>query len=105
MNLNVSGHHVEVTPAMREYVTGKLTRIKRHFDHVIDINIILSVEKLNQKAEVNLHVAGKDLFAESTEPDMYAAIDTLIDKLDRQIIKHKDKTAYRTHDTLRHIDA
>ena len=105
MNLNVSGHHVEVTPAMREYVTGKLTRIKRHFDHVIDINIILSVEKLNQKAEVNLHVAGKDLFAESTEPDMYAAIDTLIDKLDRQIIKHKDKTAHRTHDTLRHIDA
>src|SRR6266581_2412171 len=98
MNLNVSGHHVDVTPAMREYVTDKLIRITRHFDHVIDVNVILSVEKLKQKAEINLHVAGRDLFAESIEPDMYAAIDILIDKLDRQILKHKDKSSQRTHD-------
>ena len=92
MNLHLSGHHVDVTPAMRDYVTSKLTRITRHFDHVIDVNVILSVEKLKHKIEASVHLSGKDIHVESYDADMYAAIDILVDKLDRQIIKHKEKS-------------
>lgn len=91
MNLHLSGHHVDVTSAMREYVTSKLNRITRHFDHVIDVNVMLSVDKLRQKVEANVHVRGKEIHAESTEPDMYAAIDSLADKLDRQVVRYKEK--------------
>jgi len=91
MNLHLSGHHLEITEAMRGYITGKLDRITRHFDHVIDVNVILSVEKLIQKVEANVHLSGKNIFVESRDADMYAAIDNLIDKLDRQIIKHNEK--------------
>ena len=91
MNLHLSGHHVDITPAMRDYVTGKFTRITRHFDHVIDVHVILSVEKLRQKIEANVHLSGKQIFVECHDPDMYAAIDALVDKLDRQILKHKEK--------------
>ena len=91
MNLNLTGHHVEITPAMRDYVTSKLARITRHFDNVIDVNVVLSVEKLRQKAEANVHVRGKDIFVEADGADMYASIDNLVDKLDRQILKHKEK--------------
>ena len=93
MNLHISGHHVDVTPAMREYVTSKFTRITRHFDHVIDVNVILSVEKLKHKVEANVHLSGKDIFVECDDANMYAAIDALVDKLDRQILKHKEKHA------------
>jgi putative sigma-54 modulation protein len=91
MNLNVSGHHIDVTPAIRSYVQAKLERIRRHFDHVIDAHVILTVEKLRQKAEVTLHVRGKELHCESTEADLYAAIDLLADKLDRQVLRLKEK--------------
>lgn len=97
MNLHMTGHHLEITPALRDYVTSKLTRINRHFDHVIDVNMIMSVEKLNQKVEANVHLSGKDIFVESTDSDMYAAIDLLVDKLDRQIIKHKEKFQVGKH--------
>ncbi len=90
MNLTISGHHLEVTPAIREYVMNKLERIRRHFDQVIDVAVVLSVEKLRQKAEINLHLRGKDLHCEATEEDLYAAIDLLVDKLDRQVVKHKE---------------
>jgi putative sigma-54 modulation protein len=90
MNLSVSGHHVEVTPAIRSYVRAKLDRVTRHFDHVIDLHVILSVNKLGQKAEATLHVRGKDLYCESEELDLYAAIDLLADKLDRQVLKYKE---------------
>ena len=102
MNLNVSGHHLEVTPAIRTYVSGKLDRVTRHFDHVIDAHVILSVDKLVQKAEVTLHVRGKDIHAECLDADLYAAIDLLVDKLDRQVIKYKDKTQAKPHDALKH---
>jgi putative sigma-54 modulation protein len=92
MNLQLTGHHLDITPAIRTYVISKLERITRHFDHVIDVNVILSVNKLEQKIEANVHVPGGDIFCESKEQDMYAAIDVLVDKLDRQIIKHKEKT-------------
>jgi putative sigma-54 modulation protein len=92
MNYNITGHHLEVTPAIRTYVEDKLVnRVTRHFDHVIDVSVILSVEKLQQKAEVNVHMPGKDIFVEAADGDMYAAIDVLADKLDRQILKYKEK--------------
>ncbi len=100
MNLHITGHHVQVTPAIREYVSSKLARVTNHFDHVIDVNVILSVEKLRQKIVATVHVRGKDIFCESTEEDMYAAIDTLIDKLDRTIIKHKEKSLSHRHDAV-----
>jgi len=102
MNLNVSGHHLDITPAMRTYVSGKLDRVTRHFDHVIDAHVILSVDKLIQKAEVTLHVRGKDIHAECVDADLYAAIDLLVDKLDRQVIKYKDKANAKPHDALKH---
>ena len=91
MQVNLTGHHVEITESMREYVTTKLARIERHFDHVIDVHCILTVEKLRHKAEAKINVNGSTLFADSIEDNMYAAIDILIDKLDRQIKKHKEK--------------
>ena len=91
MNLQISGHHLEITPALRDYVTGKLERVTRHFDHVIDVSAILSVEKLKQKAEVTVLLSGKDIHVESIDEDLYAAIDALADKLDRQVQKHKQK--------------
>jgi putative sigma-54 modulation protein len=102
MNLNVSGHHVEITPAIRDYVTGKMQRITRHFDLVIDVDVILTVEKLKQKAEVNVHVSGKNIYCECDDGNMYAAIDVLVDKLDRQILKHKRKLQDHTHTALKH---
>ena len=91
MNLNLTGHQLPITPAIREYVAAKLERITHHFDNVIDVNVIMSVEKLRQKVEATVHVRGKDIFCESSADDMYAAIDGLVDKLDRQIVKHKEK--------------
>ncbi len=93
MNLNLTGHHLDITPALRDYVVAKLDRVTRHFDHVIDVNVVLAVDKLQHKVEVNLHTRGKDIHVEAIEADMYAAIDVLIDKLDRQVVKHKEKQA------------
>ncbi len=91
MNLQLTGLHLEVTPALREYVTSKLARISNHFDHVIDVKVTMSVEKLIQKVEATLHVPGNDLHAQCTDDNMYSAIDMLTDKLDRQVVKHKEK--------------
>ncbi len=102
MNLTVSGHHVAVTPAIRTYVEGKLSKVTRHFDHVIDVSVILSVEKLQQKAEVTVHVPGKDIHVESNDTDLYAAVDALIDKLDRSILKYKASVQAHPHDSLKH---
>ena len=98
MNLSLSGHHLDITPAIRTYVTNKLVRLTRHFDHVIDVNVVLSVDKLRQQVTANLHVRGKDIHAECVEPDMYAAIDALADKLDRQVLKHKEKRNGHRHE-------
>ena len=91
MQLSVTGHHVEVTPALRGYVEKKLERITRHFDHVIDVHCVLTVEKLRQKAEATMHVRGSAIHADATDENMYAAIDALTDKLDRCVKKHKEK--------------
>jgi putative sigma-54 modulation protein len=91
MQLNITGHHVEVTDSLKAYVAEKLERLEKHFDHVNNVHVILSVEKTRHKSEATVHVNGASLFADSTEEDMYAAIDSMTDKLDRQIKKHKEK--------------
>jgi len=91
MQINLTGHHVDITDALRAYVDEKIARLERHFDHVTNVHVILSVEKLIKKAEATVHIAGADVFADSTHEDMYAAIDSLVDKLDRQVLKHKEK--------------
>ena len=97
MQLNVSGHHVEVTDSLRNYVSTKLERLERHFDRITNMNVILSVEKQRQKAESTIHVSGGEIYAEAEHDDLYAAIDMLADKLDRQLIKKKEKTQARKH--------
>ena len=91
MQINLSGHHVDITTPLREYVNSKMERLERHFDHVTDIHVVLGVEKLRHKAEATMHISGGDIFADSVEENMYAAIDALVDKLDRQLKKHKEK--------------
>ncbi len=102
MQLNVSGHHVEVTDSLRGYVESKIERLERHFDLVSDVHCILSVEKLRHKAEAKVMVNGGTIFAETTDEDMYAAIDGLVDKLDRQVRKHKEKMVdHHARETLK----
>ena len=91
MQINLTGHHVEITPAIRDYIEEKFQRIERHFENATDIHCILTVEKLEQKAEATLHLSGNTLHAHAVDQDMYAAIDALADKLDRQVRKHKEK--------------
>ena len=91
MQISLTGHHVDLTDSLRAYVDQKFERLERHFDHVTNVHVILSVEKLAQKAEANMHVSGAEIYADSTHEDMYAALDSLVDKLDRQLIKHKEK--------------
>jgi ribosome hibernation promoting factor len=91
MQLSVTGHHIEITESLRSYVGTKLAKLERHFDNMTDIHCILTVEKLEHKAEATIHVGGGTIHADSIEPNMYAAIDILADKLDRQIKKHKEK--------------
>lgn len=91
MQINLTGHHVEITDALRQYVTNKIERLERHFDYVTNVHVVLSVEKLQHKAEATMHMSGADVFADSVDEDMYAAIDGLVDKLDRQVKKHKEK--------------
>ena len=110
MNLTISGHHLEVTPALREYVVNKLDRVTRHFDQVVDIHVLLTVEKLKekerrQKAEVTLRVKGRDIFVEQAHEDLYAAIGQLMDKLDRQVVRHKDRLQDHHHQAAKRLDA
>lgn len=108
MNLTISGHHLEVTPALRSYVTSKLDRIVRHFDQVVDVKVLLSVEKQKEKegrqrAECNIHVKGSDIFAECAHADLYAAVDELVDKLDRQVVRHKDRLQSHHHEAPKRL--
>jgi putative sigma-54 modulation protein len=91
MQISITGHHLEVTDSLKTYVESKFQKLERHFDHVTDVHVILGVEKLNQKAEATVQISGAKLFAEDHQEDMYAAIDNLVDKLDRQVKKHKEK--------------
>ena len=91
MNLSISGHHIDITESMKTYIAEKMEKLTRHFDHVIDVHVICTVEKLRHKAESTIQVSGAKIFAEATEEDMYASIDAMISKLDRQVLKHKEK--------------
>jgi len=95
MQVSITGHHVEVTEAMKQHVEEKIGKLKRHFDNVTDVHVILTVEKLEQKAEATVQISGATLFADDSQDNMYTAIDSMVDKLDRQIIKHKEKTQAR----------
>ena len=92
MQITITGHHLDITDSLRDYVNEKLARLERHFDQVTNIDVVLTVEKLRQMAEATVPVSGSKLFANAEDQDMYAAIDALVDKLDRQIIKRKEKT-------------
>lgn len=101
MNLTVTGHHVDVTSSMRNYVAEKMGRLERHSQNLFGVHVILTVEeKMRQKAEATIEVSGTKLYADTTEPDMYAAIDLLTDKLDRQLIRHKEKQKGHRHDPV-----
>jgi putative sigma-54 modulation protein len=103
MQINLTGHHIDITPALRSYVKEKFQRLERHFDHVTDVHVILTVEKLRHKAEADLRVSGNHLYADAIDGDMYAAIDVLVDKLDRQVKKHKEKlTDHHARDAQKH---
>lgn len=91
MQLTITGHQLDVTEPIREYIENKFKRIKRHFDQVLNVHVIISVEKVRHKSEATMHIGGKDFFAESTEDHLYKSIDLLVDKLDKQIRRHKDK--------------
>lgn len=91
MQINITGHHVDVTDSLKDYVDSKFIKLERHSDQINNVHVILNVEKLNQKAEATLHLNGGEVFATAEHTDMYAAIDGLIDKLDRQVLKHKEK--------------
>ncbi|NNC23746.1 ribosome-associated translation inhibitor RaiA [Salinisphaera sp. USBA-960] len=104
MNLNISGHHVDVTDALRDYVESKMERIERHFDHVIDAEVVLEVAKERHSAEVTMQLSGTRLHAEATEPDMYAAINSMVDKLDRQTRRYKEKARDHHNRDGRRVD-
>ncbi len=105
MQISLTGHHVDITEPLKNYVNSKFDKLEKHFDNVTNVHVILSVEKLRQKAEATLHVNGADVFADSVQEDMYAAIDTLIDKIDRQILKLKQKkNNYRTNNGLKNLE-
>jgi putative sigma-54 modulation protein len=91
MQLTITGHHIDVTPALKQKVESKLSKLERHFDHLTDVHCILTVEKLEHKAEATVHLSGGTIHADAIEDDMYAAVDSLIDKLSRQVKKHKEK--------------
>jgi putative sigma-54 modulation protein len=91
MQINLTGHHVDVTSSLHEYVDTKFAKLERHFDHINNVHVVLTVEKSNQKAEATVHMNGTEIFASSTNADMYTSIDTLVDKLDRQVLKYKGK--------------
>lgn len=91
MQINLTGHHVEITDSLREYVNTKFAKLERHFDHINNVHVVLTVEKLDQKAESTVHLSGTEVHASAINADMYAAIDSLVDKLDRQILKYKGK--------------
>lgn len=99
MQLNLTGHHMDITPALRSYIENKLERLERHFEQMTNVHVILSIEKERQKAEATIHVNRGNIYADSQHEDMYAAIDALIDKLDRQVKKHKEKLTdhHRNH--------
>lgn len=101
MQVNISGQHVEVTEALHDYVASKLEKLERHYDQIGNVQITLSIEKNRQKAEASLNIKGAQIHADAEHDDLYAAIDMMTDKLDRQLLKHKEKTVDRMHGNSR----
>jgi putative sigma-54 modulation protein len=95
MQLSISGHHVNLTDSLNDFISHKFEKLDRHYDHITQVHVVLNVEKLQHLAEATAHVTGAELFANAEADDMYCAIDQLVDKLDRQVIKHKEKAVAR----------
>ncbi len=95
MQLSITGHHVDLTESLNDYINQKFDKLERHYDHITQVHVVLTVEKLSHNAEATVHVTGSELFANASADDMYASIDALVDKLDRQLIRHKEKTLAR----------
>ena len=95
MQLSITGHHVDLTESLNSFIEQKFEKLERHYDHITQAHVVLSVEKLQHRAEATAHVTGAELFANAEAEDMYNAIDLLVDRLDRQLIKHKEKTVAR----------
>ncbi|EEX38225.1 ribosome hibernation promoting factor [Vibrio metschnikovii] len=91
MQINIQGHHIDLTDAMQDYVHSKFQKLERFFEHINTTQVILRVEKLRQIAEATLHVNQGEIHATADDENMYAAIDSLVDKLSRQLNKHKEK--------------
>lgn len=107
MNFNISGHHLDITTAISDHVKIKLERVLRHFDQVLGVNVVLSVDNSKEKekrqqASVQIHLKGKDIFLETCHENLYAAIDELAEKTDRQIMRYKDRIQAYEHDALKH---
>lgn len=105
MNIQITGHHVEITPALREHLAGKLNRVKHHFDQVVEVKAVFSVERNIQKASLRLHAVGHDFYAEDAQESLYAAIDLAVDKLDKQVLKQRKKSYEHGHETLKRESA
>ena len=103
MNLSISAHHIDITQGIENHVRDKMQRVDRHFEHSIDVDVILSVERHEQKAEAKLHLYGKELFCESTQLGLYEAIDDLVTKIDRTVLKQKERVKKRSTDSIRHL--
>ncbi|RTZ43122.1 ribosome-associated translation inhibitor RaiA [Candidimonas sp. SYP-B2681] len=101
MNLSITGRHLDITPAIRQYVTEKLARVARHFDNVIDTQVILSIEPLKHTADITMRLRGKDIHCEAADENLYAAIDLLADKIDRQVLKYKSKIQDHAHEPVK----
>ncbi len=102
MQINITGHHLKVTIALKDYIEKKFQRLTRHFDHVINIHVVLTVEKIIHRAEASLQVSGNKIFADASDNGMYAAVDSLVDKLDRQIVRHKEKLKDHHQSEVKH---
>lgn len=102
MQINITGHHLKVTIALKDYIEKKFQRLTRHFDHVINVHVVLTVEKIIHRAEASLQVSGNKIFADASDNGMYAAVDSLVDKLDRQIVRHKEKLKDHHQSEVKH---
>lgn len=95
MNISTTARHYDLAPALKDYAEGKVQNLKRYFDHIVNANLIFSLEKYRHKVEITLHVNGRDFISIEESDDMYTAVDRSVDKLERQLRRHKGKIKRR----------
>jgi putative sigma-54 modulation protein len=95
MNISTTARQYDLAPALKDYAEGKVQNLKRYFDHIVNANLVFSLEKYRHKVEITLHVNGRDFISEDESDDMYVSVDRSIEKLERQLRRHKDKIKRR----------